>query len=184
MGGERGGAREAGPRSPPTNRSPWGAARPTVEAALAHSAAAAPGANAAPTRPTSGTLTPATRSRARSSCAQPVSGRGPALVTGAAGPARARAAFVARSEPPPASRRGASLPLPPASKVRAREAETGSGRSGAEVPGAGPLPAAAARPTSASAGEGCAPGPGPGGGGTPGGAPDGRALGAARRQPR
>lgn len=114
---------------------------------------AALGADATPTRPTSGTLTPATRSRARSSCAPPVSGRGPALVTGGCGPGaggRGRGLpssgpELARSEQPPATA-AEPRPLPPASKVRERDTDAGSGRSGAEVaPGAGPLPAAAAR---------------------------------------
>ena len=142
---------------------------------LAHSAApgllprgkgrgvpAALGADAAPTRPTSGTLTPATRSRARSSCALPVSGRGPALVTGGGGPGAAGAGRAAGagclrrapSSPGASSRPRAAAepprPLPPASKVRDRGTEAGLGRSGA--PGAGALPAGAARLVNVSPG--------------------------------
>lgn len=113
---------------------------------------AALGADATPTRPTSGTLTPATRSRARSSRAQPVSGRGPALVTGGGGPgaagagrARARAAFVGpRASGRPGTAAKPPRLLPPASKVRERETEAGSGRAGSREP-APPRDSTAAR---------------------------------------
>lgn len=106
------------------------------------------GADAAPTRPTSGTLTPATRSRARSSCAPPVSGRGPALVSGGCGPGaggRGRGLpssgpELARSEQPPASRRGASSPAPAGEQGKGAGhrgglgAERGRGRPGRRPP--------------------------------------------------
>lgn len=131
---------------------------------------AALGADATPSRPTSGTLTPATRSRARSSCAPPVSGRGPALVTGGSGPGAAGAGRAAGagagclrrapSSPGASGRPRAaaepSRPLPPASKVRERETEAGSGRSGA--PGAGPFPRRLRGRFMSAPGEGCTPG--------------------------
>lgn len=127
---------------------------------------AALGADAAPTRPTSGTFTPATRSRARSSCAQPVSGRGPALVTGGCGPGaggRGRGLpssgpELARSEQPPASRRGASTPAPAGEQGKGAGdrgrlgAERGRGRPGRRPPPRGGCAALAVSSPGAGAG--------------------------------
>lgn len=167
----------AGLRSHLANRRPRGPVRPPERAALAHSASAALlpggrgrsaalGADAAPTRPTSGTLTPATRSRARSSCAQPVSGRGPALVTGGCGPGaggRGRGLpssgpELARSEHPPASRRGASTPAPAGEQGKGAGdrgrlgAERGRGRPGRRPPPRGGCAALAVSSLGAGAG--------------------------------
>lgn len=158
------------------NRRQRSPARPPEGAVLARSASAALlprgrgrsaalGADAAPTRPTSGTLTPATRSRARSSCAQPVSGRGPALVTGGCGPGaggRGRGLpssgpELARSEQPPASRRGASSPAPAGEQGKGAGdrgrlgAERGRGRPGRRPPPRGGCAALAVSPPGAGA---------------------------------